>query len=172
MIQSLKRFLLLVLLTGCARARVENAFNPLAIPKPPLICRSVPPLPGDSAQIAIEFRDEDSVAYERQMRASYKTSGEPVLLTIMAIENKTATDYTEHGVVVKFTPGGNAGRFKIENDSAAASLLGANFPSASPASWPDWLVPLNAGERAQAESLARWLWDHRCPSAFKPLPIT
>src|SRR5260221_357166 len=81
-------FLAVVAGSACTKAQGGGTFDPLSLLNPPVICQSVPPKPFDSADVVLVFNDGDERVYERQIRAGYKISGEPVSLIIMAKEKR------------------------------------------------------------------------------------
>lgn len=158
---------------GCTKAQGGGTFDPLSLPNAPVICQSVPPKPFDSAQVVLVFNDSNEPVYQRQIRATYKISGDPVSLIITALEKRDSVTSIAHMVFLKLTPGAKKGvRSALKNDSTAAPLI---FPDSSIAldpGLPKGFVPLTESERSRADSLARWLWDHRCPGVYHPATKT
>lgn len=150
---------------ACSKAGGVETFDPLSKPMTPVVCRSIPPIPGQPEEVVLHFLDGQQREYAREIRAAYHTSGQPTSILIMASEQKDSAKSVAHFIGVNFGPNGRSGR-AILDGSTAKPLLVPDSSSRIDSSWPTGLVPLTDVERLRVDSLSKWLWDHRCPGVF------
>lgn len=155
---ALNRKTLMVLLlanSGCASVQVANtplaeAFDPLGLPTSALLCH-VLTLPNKAPPHSIGFQFEDGTLLinDRLISAVYDSVGNPMLLIMNATEKPRTGEPIMHSVSVSF-PTGEAGTgFQFVNPRDEMSQSNHE--------------PLSPAMVKEAQNLAVWLWNHRCP---------
>ncbi len=159
----------LLILLSCAAfvprladAQVTDAFDPLTVPTPPMICRWIPPTPRDSVAFIIEFLDRPDSLGNRVSRTFFDSAGTPRYMFVSAPRTVSATEIREYIVVVQFHPKRIGGTVIIP---ATFSSPSSDSAKREPTIKEDLTEPAIA----HAEALARWFWEHRC-SQSPPVP--
>lgn len=142
--------------TGVASAQASTGFDPLNIPGPTLVCRSIPVDPADSAAFAFEYIDGSDPTGTRISLVAFDSVGAPIFMMVHAPTTNANGERRMHVVAAQFLPKRVGGRVVI---TAPAPMGGAADSVAlrKPAE-----TTLTDAEITHAEKLAKWFWTHRC----------
>ena len=134
-----------------ARAQTADTLDLLALPRPVMMCQSLPPTPEDSAAVVLQFLDGVERPDPRKSLVAFDSAGTPLYATFIAAQSTTDGARTVHGIGVRF----------FGADRSGTRVIASRGPRDSVATRAD-SVSLTDAEVARARELAVWFWNHRC----------
>lgn len=142
--------------SNCASAQQAKLFDPMAVPGGELHCRSlVLPASAPPGSVGLQFEDGVLKVNDRLVSAVYDSSGAPRLLVI------TATDTTGGKPIMRVF----SVSFPTEGAPTGFQIIQPQSGDATDRSGPQ---PLQNAMLTNADTLARWFWQHRCRSSNTP----
>lgn len=153
----------LLLVAAVCDAQVTRQFDPLEIPKNPmLICENVSTFGGTQfIGVKITFTESEPAVFIRRLSATYDSSGRPE--SLQTVTEVTVQSDTSYMVAVAFYGDGRARGARavainmIEDASPDTGSIGEVPRLLGP------LEPISNDDVERARQLVGWMWQKRCP---------
>ena len=137
-----------------ARSQSDTSFDSLQLPGSPMVCREVTLTSVDSAAVGLEVWDAHGPV-ERRIYFAYDSVGAPVYATTSSTAAFGEGDGWAELSVIRFTPVPRGTRAR-KVFSTAAAVDSTRGVAGTP------VVAMTAEELSRGQTLAAWLWAHRC----------
>lgn len=158
----------IIAIPGQAKAQATPAYDALSVTRAGahgmMVCAPALPTAVDSAHgvsIVIDYAERFDAHYERQIGASYDSTGQIIFLVVSAAELGNEPIHRMHAVMARFDSSAAgmrfAGEIKVPSSELSLSDSSTNLTPAPPLP-----IPLTDAEITRAKELAVWLWNGHC----------